>query len=361
MKIKDKVPQIDDLLTYMVSIGASDLHLSAGIPPVYRANGFLRKADLPDLHPSDTLSYSKAILDDGQFEVLDKTGEVDLAYSLQDAARYRINIFRQRGTYSLAVRAVPLRIPTLKELGLPYVVGGLAAKPHGLVLITGPTGCGKSTTLAAMIDSINHSKASHIITLEDPIEYLFRHDKSIIVQREIGKDTLSFSGGLRSALREDPDVIFVGEMRDLETVSTVITAAETGQLVLSTLHTIGAAKTIDRIVDVFPPYQQKQIRVQLAGVLQGIVSQQLLPNVQGDGRVAAAEVMITTPAVSNLIRDGKTYQIQSMIQTGAKYGMISMDNSIAGLYTEGRVSWEEAAMFAMDRENLSGILDAAGG
>ncbi len=360
MRNGDRLSNIDKLLGHMADMGASDLHLTVGIPPVARINGLLKRMDLAALNGEDTLNYAKVILDERQFDALEKAGEIDLAYSVPDADRYRINIFRQRGTYGLAVRLIPARVPSLEELKLPDAVGGLAMKPRGLVLVTGPTGCGKSTTLASMIDRINHERTSHIITLEDPIEYLHIHDKSIIAQREVGSDTLSFADGLRAALREDPDVILVGEMRDLETISTAITAAETGHLVMSTLHTIGAARTIDRIIDVFPPYQQRQIRMQLASVLQGIVSQQLLTTADETGRAAAAEVMIATPAVSNLIREDKTHQIQSMIQTGAKYGMVSMDNSIAALCISGRISRSEAAMYAMEPENLNGILTAAG-
>lgn len=360
MKTEEKAMNIDDLLKYMVDVGASDLHLAVGIPPTLRVNGLLKKMELPVLRPDDTLGYAKDILDDKQFDMLEEVGEIDLAYSVLGVARYRINIFRQRGTYSFAVRLVSLRIPSIEELGLPTVVGELAMKSRGLILVTGPTGSGKSTTLASMIDSINHSRDAHIITLEDPIEYLHRHDKSIIVQREVGSDTRSFANGLRAALREDPDVILVGEMRDLETISTAITAAETGHLVMSTLHTIGAAKTIDRIIDVFPPYQQRQIRIQLANVLQGIISQQLLTNADETGRVVAVEILTTTPAVSNLIREDKTHQIQSIIQTGSKYGMISMDNSIADLYRKGRIRKEEAVMYAMEPESLSRILSVAG-
>ncbi|MDI6601932.1 MAG: type IV pilus twitching motility protein PilT [Thermoanaerobacteraceae bacterium] len=351
--------EFEELLRYMVDMGASDLHLAVGIPPTLRVNGLLKKMDLPMLKPDNTLKYAKDILDDRQFDLLEEVGEIDLAYSVLGVARYRINIFRQRGTYSFAVRLVSLRIPSIEELGLPPVVGDLAMKSRGLILVTGPTGSGKSTTLASMIDRINHERDAHIITLEDPIEYLHRHDRSIIVQREVGSDTRSFASGLRAALREDPDVILVGEMRDLETISTAITAAETGHLVMSTLHTIGAAKTIDRIIDVFPPHQQQQIRIQLANVLQGIISQQLLTTADEKGRVVAVEIMINTPAISNLIREDKTHQIQSTIQTGAKYGMISMDNSIAELYRKGRIRKEEAIMYAIESESLSRILSVS--
>ena len=342
----------DILLSEAVKRNASDLHISVGVPPILRINGNLIKLDYPPMTPDDTTSLISKLLTDKQLDTLKEKGEIDVSYSLHGTGRFRINAYRQRGTYSLAARVVSLKVPTTEELGLPNVVNELARKTRGLVLVTGPTGSGKSTTLAAMINLINNERQCHIITLEDPIEYLHRHNKSIVNQREIGNDSMTFASALRSALREDPDVILVGEMRDLETIQTAITAAETGHLVLSTLHTIGAAKTVDRIVDVFPPYQQQQIKIQLSMVLEGVVSQQLLRSFNGKSRVLATEIMITTPAIRNLIREGKTFQIQSAVQTGGKYGMHTMDLSIAHLLSSNIISREEAVTYAVDPENM---------
>ena len=297
---------IDKLLAYAVESKASDTHITVGFPPTLRIDGRLEPMDLPKLTADDTEKMAMHLLRfRGKKDVLFRDGEVDFSYGIPSVGRFRVNVFRQRGTYAAAIRTVTVGIPTLDELKLPGVLKSLAQHVRGLILITGPTGSGKSTTLAAMIDLINNQRACHILTLEDPIEYLHRHKKSIVNQREIGPDTKSFANALRAALREDPDVILVGEMRDLETISIAITAAETGHLVLSTLHTVGAAETIDRVIDVFPPHQQEQIRIQLANVLKGVVSQQLLKLQTGRGRIAATEVMVTTPAISNLIREGK--------------------------------------------------------
>jgi len=281
---------------------------------------------------------------------------MDTSYSISGLGRFRANIYKQRGGDAIALRVVSLKVPTLKELDFESAVRELTNKQRGLVLVTGPTGSGKSTTLAAMINEINHNRTAHIITLEDPIEYLHKHNKSIVNQREIGKDSRNYKSALKAILREDPDVILVGEMRDLETISIAITAAETGHLVLSTLHTIGAAKTIDRIVDVFPPFQQQQVKIQLAGVLQGIISQQLLPKVGDDGRVAALEIMTITPAIQNLIREGKTHQIESAVQTGSKYGMKTMDMAIAELYRQGQITKEVALTYAIDKDILTRMI-----
>jgi twitching motility protein PilT len=319
---------------------ASDIHITVGLPIIFRINGELVKFGDVNLTPQDTEKIAKTMLNEKQFSELQQKGEIDISYSTPGVGRFRINIYKQRGSYGIAIRIIPLKIPTLEELGLPLIVRDLARLPRGLILVTGPTGSGKSTTLAYMIDQMNREKKYHIITLEDPIEYLHKHNKSIINQREIGNDTLSFANALRAALRQDPDVILVGEMRDLETISIALTAAETGHLVLSTLHTLGAAKTVDRIIDVFPPHQQQQIRIQLSTVIEAIISQQLLPTIDGKARVAAFEVMIATSAISNLIREEKTHQIDTAIQTGSKLGMQTLDNSLLNLYRRGLISQE---------------------
>lgn len=325
-----------------ISKGASDIHITVGVPLIYRIDGKLVKIGEEIITPAIAEDIVKRILNDKQMSELIDKGEIDTSFSNPGIGRFRINIYKQRGSYALAIRIIPLRIPTMNELGLPDVVKDLCKLPRGLILVTGPTGSGKSTTLASMIDTINNERSCHILTLEDPIEYLHKHNKSIVNQREIGNDSLSFANSLRAALRQDPDVILVGEMRDLETISIALTAAETGHLVLSTLHTIGAAKTIDRIIDVFPPYQQQQIRIQFSSVIQAIISQQLLPKADGKGRVAAFEVMIATSAVRNLIREEKTHQIDTAIQTGAKFGMQTMDSSLLSLYKKGLITREIA-------------------
>ena len=290
-----------------------------------------------------------SIMDRRRKEIYDENGEVDFSISVPQVGRYRVNIFKQRGSMAASLRVVGMQIPSADSLGVPKAVQDLYDKRRGLVLVTGPTGSGKSTTLASIIDLINTNLTSHIITLEDPIEYLHMHKTSMINQREIGLDTKSYAAALRAALREDPDVILVGEMRDLETISIAITAAETGHLVFSTLHTIGAASTIDRVIDVFPTHQQQQIRIQLSMVLEGVISQQLIPTADGKGRVAAFEVMLANAAIKNMIREGKTYQIQSMIQTNGKLGMITMDDAIYQLYRMGTITGEQALIFAQDR------------
>ncbi len=343
---------IEDLLKETLKEGASDLHITVGIPPTMRKNGRLATIGDQRLQPEDTELLVRSILNDDQWRAFQTIGELDLSFSMQGMGRFRVNVYKQRGTCCAAIRMVNLIIPSLTELGLPGIVGDLTKKNKGLILVTGPTGSGKSTTLASMIDVINQSRDNHILTLEDPIEYLHKHNKSIVNQREIGNDSQSYASALRAALREDPDVILVGEMRDIETISIAVTAAETGHLVLSTLHTIGAANTIDRIIDVFPPHQQQQIRVQLSTVIQGVISQQLLPRKDRPGRVAAVEVMVATPAIQNLIREGKTYQINSQIQTGAKFGMQTMDFSLSSLYKTGIITHEDAVRHSADGENF---------
>ncbi len=331
---------------------ASDIHVTVGRPITLRINGELTSIGEKTLTPGDTKSLVFEALSESLLEELEEKGEVDSSYSSPGVGRYRINAFKQRGSYGMVLRIIPLDIPTMEWLGLPDVVKDLARLRRGLVLVTGPTGSGKSTTLASMVDLINQERNCHILTLEDPIEYLHKHNQALVTQREVGSDTFSFANGLRAVLRQDPDVILVGEMRDLETISIALTAAETGHLVLSTLHTSGAAKTIDRIIDVFPPHQQQQVRVQLSSVLQGIISQQLLPKVPGDGRVGAYEVMIATPAVRNLIREDKIHQIDTSIQTGANYKMQTMDNSLLDLFKRGAISKDTALTNAINKEHV---------
>ena len=345
----------NELLEYTSISKASDLHLSVGVPPIIRVNGDLLQVSSEKLKPVDTENYAKEILC-SDFEEFMKIGEFDTSYSISGLGRFRVNVFKQRGSISIAIRVVALKIPSLSEMNFPPVIKELTTMQRGLVLVTGPTGSGKSTTLASMINEINLSRAAHIITLEEPIEYLHKHNKSIIEQREIGRDTQSYTNALKAVLREDPDIILIGEMRDLETIAVALTAAETGHLVLSTLHTIGAAKTIDRITDVFPPHQQQQIKIQLAAVIKGIISQQLIQTKDGKGRVAAMEIMIGTSAISNMIREGKTHQIESSIQTGAKYGMKTMDIALAELYKKGLITYDSAMSYSVNREILSKII-----
>lgn len=341
-----------ELLCIGIDKNASDVHLTVGLPPTFRIDGQLVSLIEDKLTPDDTLDLVKQALDEKRLNKLNEDGEIDFSYSIPSVGRFRVNVFKQRGTYAMVLRIIPLDIPLMNELGIPPVVNELSRLPRGLILVTGPTGSGKTTTLASIINKINTERRCHIITLEDPLEYLHKHKKSIVNQREIGSDTHSFANGLRGALREDPDVILVGEMRDLETISIAITAAETGHLVLSTLHTNGAAKTIDRIVDVFPPYQQQQIRVQLSAVIEAVISQQLLPKATGSGRVAAHEVMLATPAIRNLIREGKNHQIDTSIQTSGALGMQTMDTSLINLYKRGLITKETAISQAYNMDEI---------
>ena len=342
------MPTLEEILRVAKDAEASDVHITVGLPPKMRVFGRLLTMDYPRMMPADTLELCLEIMSPMQRERFEERGEYDMSVSIPELGRYRVNVFKQRGSVALSLRVVGTEIPTSESLGVPASVADLYNRKRGLVLVTGPTGSGKSTTLASVIDKINLNRDCHIITLEEPIEYLHPHKMSMVNQREVGLDTHSFADALRAALREDPDVILVGEMRDFETISIAITAAETGHLVLSTLHTVDAASTVDRIIDVFPPHQQQQIRVQLANVLEAIVSQQLLPNVNEDGRVASFEVLHANHAVRNLIREGKTHQIQSIMQTNRKAGMITMDDALIQLYMNRQITKDSAIKFAQD-------------
>ncbi|WMM26946.1 type IV pilus twitching motility protein PilT [Tissierella sp. MB52-C2] len=343
---------IVELVNIAMKKNASDIHITVGTPPILRINGELLTLESKKLMPEDTKSMVYETLDERTVKELEEKGEVDTSFSSPGVGRYRINAYKQRGSYAMALRIIPLEVPTIDELGLPSVVKDLARLPRGLILVTGPTGSGKSTTLASMINLINKERKCHILTLEDPIEYLHKHNQSIVNQREIGIDSDSFANSLRASLRQDPDVILVGEMRDLETISIALTAAETGHLVLSTLHTIGSAKTIDRVIDVFPPHQQQQVRIQFASVIKAIVSQQLLPKSDGSGRIAAFEVMVATTAIRNLIREEKIHQIDTAIQTGGKFQMQTMDNSLLDLYKKGLITKETILTQAINQDNI---------
>ena len=339
---------LSEILIHSVECRASDIHLSVGRAPNYRIDGVLHTEGEEKLKPDDVKNLIMPLLDERHKRELEESGQTDFAHAIPGVGRFRVNVFKQRGTLASVMRALPFEIPEPDMLGIPPEVVAVTEKKRGLVLVTGPTGSGKSTTLASLIQVINRTRADHIITLEDPIEYLHKHDKSIVNQREIVSDTENYAKALRAALREDPDVILVGEMRDLETISTAITAAETGHLVLSTLHTIGADKTIDRIIDVFPPDQQQQVRIQLAAVLECVVSQQLLKRSDGQGRVAALEVLFANNAVRNLIREGKTFQIASIIQTSKRLGMQMMDDALYDLYMQRMVDGETVISYAQD-------------
>lgn len=350
---------MDELLRTTVEMGASDLHLSVGLPPILRISGKLVPAEYPRLAPDDTKRLMYSILNDKQKEKFEKTWELDCSHGVRGFGRFRVNVFRQRGVVGATLRSIPSSIPSRQELELPEVIEEMVNRPHGLILVTGATGQGKSTTLACMLDIINSENNYHILTIEDPIEYVHPHKRSMVNQRELGQDSMSWSNALRSSLREDPDVILVGEMRDLETISGTLTAAETGHLVFSTLHTSDAAQTVDRIVDVFPQFQQQQIRIQLATVLEGVLSQQLVPRLSGTGRVPAVEILVCTSAVRNLIREGKSHQIYNAIQTGSKHGMQTMDQALLELYVTKKISMEEALNHTMHAEELRRMIDNA--
>jgi len=342
--------EIDSLLTKAVQMKASDVHISAGMEPIARIHGKLVKLTGVPLQRENTLEYAAVILGENGMKKLKSTGEVDAGYYIEGVSRFRVNAFRQKNNCSVAIRMIPDNIPSMQSLLLPEVISSLCKKQRGLILVTGPTGSGKSTTLASMIDYMNTNMSRHIITIEDPIEYIHHHGKSIVNQRQVGSDTRNFSNALRAALREDPDVILVGEMRDLETIATALTAAETGHLVLSTLHTIGSATTVDRIVDVFPTGQQQQIRVQVASVIEAVVSQQIVPKLDGRGRVGAFEIMLATPAIRNLIREGKTHQIQTIIQTSGAEQMRTMDANLLDMYAGHIISASTLMRYCVDEE-----------
>jgi twitching motility protein PilT len=352
---------IDQLLTELVSRGGSDLHVTVGSPPVVRLHGSLKRLeDLPKLTAEDTLQMLYRIMSSEQQKRLETQGQIDMSYSIPGLARFRVNAYSQRESLAAAFRLIPMELKTLEELGLPQSLHLLTQRPRGLVLLTGPTGSGKSTTLAALIDEINRERADHIVTIEDPIEFLHRHKQCIVNQREIGSDTQSFADALRAALRQDPDVILLGEMRDLETISTALTAAETGHLVFATLHTQNAPATVDRVIDVFPAAQQEQIRMQLAGALEGIVTQTLLPTADGGGRVAALEILFPDDAVRNLIRQGRVEQIYSVMQTGTQRGMQTMEQALQGLVTRNVVTKDTALAASSRPDQLLGLLERSG-
>ena len=347
--------QIKELLGCVIGEGASDLHLTVGLPPMIRVDGQIKPMMLPKLTDINIKEIVGQLLEDRSIllENFKVYGEVDFSYSVLNIGRFRVNIFKQKAYWAVAIRMISEKIPSMEELGLPRrILEQILLVQRGLILITGPTGSGKSTTLATMIDYINQTRGVHILTLEDPIEYVHAHKMAIVHQREIGSDSKSYETGLRAALREDPDVILIGEMRDKETIATAITAAQTGHLVLSTLHTMGAIQTIDRMIDVFPPYQQQQIRVQLSNSLIGVISQQLIPREDQQGRCVGLEIMKMTPAIAHLIREEKTHQIYSHIQTGKLEDMMTMEQSLIEYYRKGWISLERAYQFAQNKEEL---------
>ena len=349
-------PKIEILLEEVIKRKASDLHLQVGLPPMLRVDGALMPVSgVSALTEEGVEDLVFAILDEDQKQILLKDKEFDFSFAFGDLGRFRVNAFHERGNLAAALRLIPNEILSIEQLALPQIVNKFADYPRGLVLVTGPTGSGKSTTLAAIVHKINLERAAHIVTIEDPIEFTHHSKKSVVVQREVHYDTYSFSAALRSCLREDPDVVLIGEMRDLETIAAAITIAETGHLVLATLHTNSASQSIDRMVDVFPPHQQPQIRAQLANILMAICSQRLIPSI-GGGRIASAEVLIATPAVRNIIREGKSHQLEAVIQTGAEYGMQSMDKTLVSLIHNGTISYDEARNYAVDIAELDRMM-----
>ena len=346
--------KIDAILRAAVEYKASDIHLTVGVPPVMRINGDLRRYGTDKLLPADTEGIAKAIIPEHMWDLFIEKGELDFSYGVHGSSRFRVNTYHQRKSISIAFRVVSSNVPSIEDLQLPDIVSNLVEKPHGLILVTGPTGSGKSTTLASMIDYMNRTMRKHIITLEDPIEYLHRHGNSIIDQREVGFDTNTYASGLKAALRQDPDVILVGEMRDLETMSIAITAAETGHLVLGTLHTSSAPTTINRIIDVFPSGQQPQIRIQLASVLVGVISQRLFPTADKKGRKAATEILVNNAAIANLIRNEKIHQIQSTMQTSRAQGMHTLEMSIRDLIERNVIQKEAASQYLHEKMMMNG-------
>jgi twitching motility protein PilT len=349
-------PRIEILLEEVVKKKASDLHLQVGMPPMLRVDGHLTPVTGSQPMSEEIVEgLVFAMLDEDQKQILLKDKEFDFSFAFGDLGRFRVNAFHERGNLAAALRLIPNEILTVEQLGLPAIMNKFAQYPRGLVLVTGPTGSGKSTSLAALVDKINSERADHIITIEDPIEFTHKSKRSLVVQREVHYDTYSFSAALRSALREDPDVVLIGEMRDLETIASAITIAETGHLVFATLHTNSAAQSVDRMIDVFPPHQQPQIRAQLSNILMAICCQRLIPSI-GGGRVAAAEILTATPAVRNIIREGKTHQLEAVIQTGAEFGMQSMDKTLVNLIHAGTITYDEARNYAVDLEELDRLM-----
>lgn len=352
---------LHQLLTKMIEAGASDLHVTVGTPPQIRLNGHLHALDVPPMSPTDTKQLCYSVMTDYQKLKFEENWELDLSFGLKGLSRFRANIFMQRGAVGGAFRAIPFKILTFEELNLPPIAAKLAEKPRGLILVTGPTGSGKSTTLAAMVDKINSERNDHIVTIEDPIEFIHTHKKCIVNQREVNSDTKSFKAALKSILRQDPDAVLVGEMRDLETIEAALTISETGHLTFGTLHTNSCAQTINRIVDVFPPSQQPQIRAQLSFVLEGVMSQILIPKKDGKGRVLALEIMVPNPAIRNLIREDKVHQIYSTMQTGqTKFGMQTMNQSIFEIYSKGLISYDEAVSRSSIPEELLNMINRSG-
>ena len=348
---------LPDLLRHTIDLNASDLHLTAGSPPQVRVNGELQRLDMPDLTPSETKQFAYSVLTDAQKKRFEEALELDFSFGLRGLARFHCNLFNQRGAVAAVYRVIIENIRGFKELGLPEVISTLADRPRGLILVTGPTGSGKSTTLAALVDKINRERRQHILTIEDPIEYIHPHKRCLVNQREVFSDTHGFAPALRAALREDPDVVYIGEMRDLETVESALRIAETGHLTFATLHTNSAAQTINRIVDVFPAHQQTQIRTQLSMVLEGIVCQTLLPRADGRGRVVATEILVPTPAIRNLIRDDKVHMIYAAMQAGQeKIGTQTLNQSLASLYYAGAISLETARLTSSLRDELNDMI-----
>lgn len=343
--------EINELLQLGVEKGASDIHLTVGLPPVFRMDGELKKLEGEDpLSNEETQKLAYDLMSQSQKDIFENLGEVDFAYSVPELSRFRVDVYRQRGSISLTLRPVSLEVPTIEALGLPGVLKDIANLKRGLVLVTGPKGSGKSTTLAAMINHINQTQEVHILTIEDPIEYLHKHDLGMVNQRELGIDTNNYSNALKTALKQDPDVIMIDEMNDIETISAAINAAEKGHLVLTTLHTMGAVATVDRIIEVFPKEAQQKIRIQLSTVLQGVISQQLVKKADGNGRIPAIEIMVCNPAIRNHIREDKTYQIVNSIQTSKKEGMFSMDAYLVELYKTNQITYEESLSHCVDRD-----------
>jgi twitching motility protein PilT len=349
------------MLQTMIEKGSSDLHITTGTPPLIRVDGRLNPLSLPPLAPAETKQLIYSVLTDSQKQKFEEENELDLSFGIKGLSRFRANVFVQRGAVACAIRTIPFKIMPFEELGIPPIMNELVRRPRGLILVTGPTGSGKTTTLAAMIDKINNERFCHIVTIEDPIEYLHPHKKSLVNQREVNSDTKSFKTALKYILRQDPDVVLIGEMRDLETIEAALTIAETGHLTLATLHTNSCAQTIHRIVDVFPSHQQPQVRAQLSFVLEGVLSQQLIPKSTGEGRVLGLELMVPNPAIRNLIREDKVHQIYSMMQTGqTKFGMLTMNQSLMDLFQRRQISYDDAIGHSSVQDELMGLIKRSG-